>query len=337
MTSMSPAQPLRSILGPLIASYLALKQALGRLFTVEKNVLLALDRFLASSVSGSADLTSESFAAWGQSIAHLSSGVRRNHMRIVRNLCLYRRRNEPSCFVPDIAHFPPLHQPIEPYIFTEADIRRLLQATEALTPTPGSPLRRETFRLAIVLLYTAGLRRRELVRLTLADFNSLECCLTVRATKFHKARLVPLSADAAREVEDYLKTRSAHHLPMGPDTPLLWNGYYGGRPYCGGGIGQGMRCLFRTAGVHKPDGHLPRVHDFRHTFAVHALLRWYRSGVDLQAKLPHLATYMGHVSIVSTEYYLHFVQEIAQEASQRFEKYCGRLISPVPAGKEALP
>jgi integrase len=88
-----------------------------------------------------------------------------------------------------------------------------------------------------------------------------------------------------------------------------------------------MQHLFRIAGVRTADGHLPRVHDLRFTFAFHALLRWYRAGVDVQARLPALATYMGHASILSTEYYLPTLDVVAQEARERFERHCRRLLS----------
>ena len=78
---------------------------------------------------------------------------------------------------------------------------------------------------------------------------------------------------------------------------------------------------------------MPRVHDFRHTFAQQALLRWYRKGADVQAKLPLLATYMGHVSIASTEYYLKFIEPIGVSASERFARHCAGLVhTPVSAG-----
>jgi integrase len=75
---------------------------------------------------------------------------------------------------------------------------------------------------------------------------------------------------------------------------------------------------------------LPRIHDFRHSFAVNALLRWYRAGADVGAKLPLLATYLGHGSAVSTHYYLHFVEPLRNAASERFEKLYGALVSPPP-------
>src|SRR4029450_6661562 len=97
-----------------------------------------------------------------------------------------------------------------------------------------SPLRRETFRLAIVLLYTSGLRRGELVRLTVGDYDPTEQTLLIRASKFHKSRRLPLSRDAQREVEAYLRTRRQRGFPTAPDSALIWNrSRRGGRSYTG--------------------------------------------------------------------------------------------------------
>jgi integrase len=87
------------------------------------------------------------------------------------------------------------------------------------------------------------------------------------------------------------------------------------------------------AKVQKPDGWLPRIHDFRHSFAVNAMLRWYRSGVEVQSKLPFLSAYMGHVSIVSTYYYLHFIEPLGSLASARFASHYGALVS-LPAKRK---
>jgi integrase len=90
-----------------------------------------------------------------------------------------------------------------------------------------------------------------------------------------------------------------------------------------------MRQLFTLANIRTPEGRLPRTHDLRHAFAVNALLRWYRAGIDVQAKLPRLATYMGHVSNASTEYYLPFIEDLAAAASERFAAHCGALVTPL--------
>lgn len=321
---MSTRPPFASHLAPFIARYLALKQALGRGYAGERAVLAHLDRFLTAQPPARSDLTTETFAQWCATLAHLMPGVRRNRMRLVRNLCLYRQRTEPSCFVPDTNLFPRAHVPLRPHFFTEQEFVQLLEVAKGLAPTSSSPLRAEVYRLALVLLYTAGLRRGELVRLTLGDYEPQERTLLIRATKFHKSRIAPLSRDGAREMDLYLRAR--RRLPHTPDAPLLCNCHGGLRPYTGAGIGQGLRHLFRCAGVRTLSGRLPRVHDIRHSFAHNALLRWYRAGIDVQTKLPSLATYMGHVSIVSTQHYLTFLEPVAQSASDLFAHHCGFLL-----------
>jgi integrase len=324
---MKKANAFSSVLAPVIEDYLKLRRALGRECNGEEWIFHHLDEFLYK-VQG--DLTPEHFKRWCLTQDHLASGVRRDRMRIVRNLCLYRRRREPDCFVPDLFQFPPLHQPVLAHIFTEDEIALLLRHADSLSSTSRSPLRPQTYRLAIVLLYTTGLRRGELVRLKIRDYDSNQKTLLIRESKFHKSRLLPLSSDAAREIETYLSARRALGLPSSRETPLLWNGYKGGKAYTGGGVGTTMRILFRTARIHTQNGRIPRTHDIRHSFAHHALLRWYRAGCDVQAKLPFLATYMGHVSIVSTEHYLHLVHQMVDCASDRFAAHCGALVTPAP-------
>jgi integrase/recombinase XerD len=321
---MSHASSFASEISQSIARFVALKEALGRKYAVEGAILRHLDAFLAAT---RADLDAENFAAWCLTYKHLTSGVRRKWMRVVRNLCLYRRRTEPSCFVPDPSQFPPLHQPVRPHIFTEAEISRLLVVAGRLQPGNRSPLHRENFRLALVLLYTTGMRRGELLRLSIGDYDPSEHTLLIRESKFHKSRLLPLSHDGASELETYLEVRRTRRLPLHADAPLLWNHYTnGGKGYTGVGFGHAVSGLLQDVGIHTAAGRLPRVHDFRHTFAVQALLRWYREGEDVQAKLPLLSTYMGHVSIVSTAYYLPFVEQLATPASELFAKCCGAIV-----------
>jgi integrase len=307
----------RSRLGRRIAAYLGLKKTLGRRFFSETYVFADLDRFLARRRA--ATLTPEIFAAWIRSFDHVSPTVKRTRMRLVRNFCLYLRRTSRDCFVPDPSSFPAPHVPRRPHIFSHEQIVQLLRVASQLPARSTSRLRAPVFRLAIVLLYTLGLRRGEVVRLVMSDYDPVEQTLLVRASKFHKSRLVALSRTAADELERYLHARRrwSHHA----DAPLLISNYHGPHAYSGASFGLAMRRLFRLADVRMPDGRFPRVHDLRHTFAVHALLRWYRDGVDVQAKLPALATAMGHVSVASTAYYLSLLEPVAAAASARFDRY----------------
>lgn len=312
-------------LDPIVDRYLQWKRSLGRDYDGVERVLVSLLAFMHKR--GAVEIDQPLFDAWSQTFAALSANVRRSRQREVRNLCLYRQRSEPGCFVPDPHRFPRAQPYRAPVIFGPEAVARMLAVAAREHPTPGSPLLPHVLRIAVVLLYTAGLRRGELLRLTLADVDAAKGILHIRESKFHKSRWVPLSPDARRELRAYLRHRRASPLSTAAHTPLLCNCSRGLRGYTGTGLSRGLQLLFRSANVLSSDGRRPRVHDFRHSFAIQALLRWYRQDADVQSNLPKLAIYMGHVSIVSTAYYLKWMPEVAAAASGRFEAHFGHLIS----------
>ena len=322
---MSSTRIFTSAIGPCLTRYIAHQRALGLSFEPQAWLLDQFDRFLAETRAP--DLTPEAFAIWCSSIEHLSTSGRRMRLRLVYRFCLYRRRAEPTCFVPDPSRFPKPSPPPRPYIFSEDEISRLLVAADALPAYEFSPLYSQGARLAIVLLYTTGMRRGELVRLTLGDYQPLERVLVIRDSKFHKSRMIPLSRGASREMEGYLEVRRGSGLPSGADAPLLLHRRNDLSGYSGNGLRVMVRRLYERAGIRTAAGRLPRTHDLRFTFAIHALSRWYRTGADVQSRLPALATYMGHVSVASTQYYLSFVDAIAQSASEKFDRHCSRFLA----------
>jgi integrase/recombinase XerD len=161
-----------------------------------------------------------------------------------------------------------------PYIFSQDDLRRLLQEIDTGTPRSRC-MAPKTIRTILLLMYGAGLRIREVVSLNRGDVDLAASVLTVRQTKFGKT---------------------------------LQHNY---RIICG------------RAGINRTDGASlqPRMHDLRHSFAVHRLTSWYRQGADVQKLLPHLSVYMGHVHIRHTQVYLSMTPELLQQAGQRFEHY----------------
>ena len=324
--SRTVSDTLRSSLANDIQDYLQMKWSLGRTYAVGTATLRALDAFLADFYPTARKMTGEIFGRWSGTLSHLTPTVRRGRMQIVRSFCLYCRRSKPENFVPDDLTFPPNHPRPMPYIFPEHEVARLIAATQSLPPDRDSPLRAQTIRLAIILLYTTGLRRGELLRLKLSDFDASQATLRIDCTKFHKSRIIPLSPSVVEEVTTYLLLRRQTGLVMGATSALIWNRRGGpeGKSYSGTSLQSIWHALCSALRILTPEDKPPRIHDLRHSFAVNVLQRWYQTAQHVQAKLPLLSTYMGHVSIVSTHYYLPFVEGIRSEASARFHRNFGR-------------
>ena len=311
--------------------YVEQMKALGRRFFSEAWIIDRFCRFLAQN--DAADLDQALFEQWCASHQGMHANARREYQRVVRKLCLYRQRTDPECFVPDASRFPRRRPYGAPVIVGPADIARLLHAADELRVHGAVPLRPAMMRLAVVLLYTAGLGRGELARLRLGDIDPTDGTAMIRDTKFYKSRLVPLSTDAQHELRIYLGKRLVAPWNVSAEAPLIGGHLHSHviYEYSGNAIDRGLRELCIAAGVRDTDGRLPRVHDLRHSFAVQALLRWYRDGADVQSCLPGLAMYMGHASIASTAYYLHWIPEVAGTASRQFERRYGHLIAGEPS------
>jgi site-specific recombinase XerD len=198
---------------------------------------------------------------------------------------------------------------------------RLLESTDSF-PNRKSTLPRYCFRVLLLLLYGAGLRIGEALALTVADADLVASVLTIRDTKFHKTRLVPVGPDLQNVLARYAEKRilPASHAEN-PQTPFFLN-RQGVAPDCKQ-VESAFRRLRIHAGIRRSDGlsHPPRMHDLRHTFAVHRLVSWYRQGANVQKLLPQLSTYLGHGDISSTQWYLTMTPELLSQASRRFEHY----------------
>ena len=307
-----------------ISTWLTHQRALGRSYVEAEWILKHLLRFITGK--GGADLDQAGFDLWCDSCRHLMATTRRGRQLAVHKFCRFRRRSDPDCFVPDPLYFVRLLPYRRPVIVMPEQVAQLLVIADQLVPTTNSPLLPAVARIAVILLYTAGLRRGELARLTLADVEARTGLVRISVSKFHKSRLVPLSPDGSEALRGYLRQRLAAPFNTDPTTPLLCCGRHGRHGYSGGGLRDAINRLFIAADVKDGEGRRPRVHDLRHSFAVEALVRWYRDGSDVQSNLPRLAMFMGHVSIVSTAHYLHFVPTMRELASARFEAAYGSVI-----------
>jgi integrase len=305
---------------------LRLRRALGRAYHGEEAILLHWDAFLQRRYGKACQVKSPMFQLWIPTLMALTTMVRRQRMRVVRNFLLFHARRHPKTYIPDPKTFPRPNPRRQPRLVLASEMARLLATAKVLPRSHRNPLRAQSIRLALILLFCCGLRRGELLRLKIRHFDSGEKVLRIEATKFHKSRLVPLPNPVAEEIQRYVALRRG---TLQPDAPLLSNGQRSGREttYSANGLVDNWQLLCLTAGVLDERGRPPRLHDLRHSFAVAALDRWYRQGVDVQSKLAHLATYMGHVSVVSTHYYLQLSSELGQSASKRFHRYASEIFT----------
>lgn len=304
-------------LAKAIESYLALKQSLGAVFLVDARILRSFGRVL-----GDVSVDSISQAAC-QAFCRGSGSPTRNWERKHHTLrgffsYLCARGHLPKS---PISHVSP-HVPrsFQAYIYTHDELRRLLEAT-SIIETVRSPQQPLTFRTLLLVLYGAGLRPGEALRLRRCDVDMADRVLAIWDTKFFKSRLVPIGADLCKVLDVYWTVRQRLPLPEGSRSAFFCTPT--GHPISLARLESVFVRLREHAGIRRPisDRWQPRLHDLRHAFAVHRVIAWYREGADVQACLPLLATYMGHINLSGTQTYLTMTAELLGEASLRFERY----------------
>jgi integrase/recombinase XerD len=206
-----------------------------------------------------------------------------------------------------------------PYIYSHEELKSLLNAIPAAC-SGRAPIDENVLRSFFLLLYSTGLRLSEALALTMSDVDLDQACLHIRETKFFKSRLVPLGKDITILLTEYIN-RNKMHYGKSVDSPLFC--FQDGSILSQSAARNAFRRMRILAGVMREGGprRQPRIHDFRHTSAVHRLIFWYQNGSDLNILLPKLATYLGHVDLSSTQRYLTMTSELLNQASKRFEHY----------------
>jgi integrase/recombinase XerD len=206
-----------------------------------------------------------------------------------------------------------------PYIYSEEEIRKLLDACPAACPGKCH-IEDYALRALLVLLYGAALRLSEALSLTMADVDLGQAILRVQETKFFKSRLVPLGQDLTKAMTEYFPIRNGRH-PVAEAAPFFC--CRDGQPVPKHMAEAAFRRLRCYAGVQRDGGprRQPRLHDLRHSGVVHRVVAWYRGGANVQDLLPKLATYLGHVDLHATQRYLTMTPELLREAGLRFERY----------------
>jgi integrase/recombinase XerD len=215
---------------------------------------------------------------------------------------------------------PQLPPPFRPYIYSTEEIKRLIDATDVIRSV-RHPLQADTYRTLLLLLYGTGVRIGEALSLDLRDVDIGARLLTIRDTKFFKTRYVPVGERLAQELTAFTRRRRRLPMPDGEDSAFFCSHH--GTRWRYVHVITLFQPIRRHAAVRRePESrYQPRLHDLRHTAAVHRLIAWYRAGRDVQRMLPQLSTYLGHEGIRQTQRYLTMTPELLQQANLRFELY----------------
>ena len=311
----------QSVLSACMEKFLQEKRACGYDYHEAARILRHLDNFLVQEGLATCELSASIARKWLAKKAHESAQTQRQRITLVRQFSRFLLRLGYSAYVPDSTLAARDRSSFIPRMLSDEELRKFFQAVDALKPTARSPLRHLIMPEVFRLLYGCGFRVSEVLKLRVRDVDLNQGIITVRQGKFRKDRLVPPALPLVNRLRKY-----AAHFEKRPADAIFFPRPNGG-PFSLYTVYKLFRQLLLQCGIsHGGRGKGPRIHDARHLFAVRALRRWYQDGADLDAKLPLLATYLGHVNLSGTQHYLHLTAELFPEITARADAAFGEVI-----------
>jgi integrase/recombinase XerD len=300
-----------SALANHLADYLRLRRALG--FALGRHGH-DLPKFVAFvEAAGASIVTVDLAVAWARLPKNIKPITVNFRISAVRGFAQYLHAIDPATEIPPPGLLTVPRRRPAPYVYSPGEISRLVQATRRLRP----PLRAATHTTLIGLIAATGMRLGETLALVRDDVNLADGVITIRHAKFDRMRVVPLHPSVIAALAGYASTRD--RLCPTPRTERFFVSTTGGTLRR-----EQVQHVFRetTAALGLRTGTIrPRIHDLRHTFAVRTLIDWQRDGADINANLPVLSTYLGHVEPANTYWYLSAVPELMQLAAARLEQH----------------
>ena len=310
---MTKPKRFRSVLASEMEAFLRFKQNMGQSYDRGVYTLRSFDGYVAEHHCGRGPLDwPDLVSGWLSRVPTRKSMTVASYLTAIRQFCLFRRRYEPGSFVPDCGWAAPTTKTkFLPSILLSSQVAELIDRTRELK---NLPLRRRGIRALICLLYSTGLRLGEALRLRWTDVDWKGRCFFIRMSK-GRSRWVPFRIDLGKELEKYIEERRPY-VGQNPESWLFCRA--DGSAYSVPSASCTIRELMRQAGFKPAQGRVgPRPHDFRHGFARERLRLWYRSGADLQRRLPDLSVYLGHQNLLGTEVYLKAAPDLLAVASRR--------------------
>ena len=300
-----------------VNEYLALRRGLGFDLDTPSWLLRDFARYADRVGHQAGHVTTELAVQWALSSRSHDPAQAIRRLSTVRVFARYLAVFDPATEIPPVGLLGRLPRRKQPHIYNDAEVAALLHQASLLAPRGG--LRPKTYVTFFSLLLSSGLRLSEACRLTGRDVDLADGVLTVRESKFRKSRLVPLHSTVTRALARYVACRNAcrgvprsEYFFRTDHVPALTRAAVQ-KTFSRLRNRLGWTATGRT--------HRPRIHDFRHTFAVRRLLRWYEDGADVDRKILALATYLGHAKVTDTYWYLSASPELMAITSQRFERF----------------
>ena len=299
-------------MGPKVVAYLAERRRAGFDLLIEGQQLARFAHFTDQSGYRGA-LTVAVASRWALASEHGRQLTAARRIEVLRGFARYCLSFEPATEIPPLHLFGPAHRRLTPHIFTDAEIRSLLQAATSLPPSGG--LRAATCATIFGLIAASGLRISEATGLQRSDVDFVKGCLRIRDSKFHKSRLVPLHPTAVRALRRYAGQRDRDPLTHTSDAFFVFD--YG-RAASSSSLRYAFQILRRQLRWRARGGHsMPRIHDIRHTFISHRLERWYHEDADIERQMLALSTYVGHAHVTDTYWYVTATPQLMAIAASR--------------------
>jgi len=298
--------------------YLSTRRSLGYKLHNSERLLRSFVGFMQQH--GAHYITTQLAVEWAKQPREVEPSTWTKRLSVVRQFALWVSASDSRTEIPASALLPHRYRRKPPYIYTDAEIQRLLEAARQLPSTHG--LRAHSYTTLIGLLAVSGMRLSEALALDCRDVDFDEEILTIRRTKFGKTRLIPVHSSTCRILQAYARRRD-RLFPVAL-SPAFFIGEQGAR-ITGCAARYNFAVISRQIGLREPaggyrHGHGPRLHDLRHRFAVTTLLKWYRAGLDVEREIPKLSAYLGHVHVNDTYWYIEAVPELLQLATDRLER-----------------
>jgi len=296
-----------------VDDYLALRRSLGFKLREYGDCLHEFVSFLAKN--GVGHVTNKLAVEYATQRQNEKPVSWTRRLIIIRGFARYRIGADPRTEIPPIGLLRFRSRRARPYLYSEDEIRSLLQA--ALKMESPHKLQPHTYYCLFGLLAVSGLRLGEAINLEPRDVDWSEGVLTIRGAKFGKTRLVPLHPSTLAVLRNYADLRDKIFTGRILSSFLVTSH---GTKLEKTNLSRIFRELSRQIGIRKPGvRHGPRLHDFRHRFAIETLLRWYRSGEEVTRRMPVLSTYLGHANVSGTYWYLGSTPELIVAASKLIE------------------